>query len=468
MLYLIDFATIICKFTEKDLENILSDQQKFKILLMQVQKKTHLAIRPALLHMMFPDYYERITSLRHKYLIANAFHALIEEQESIPNDEDNRLHGIRQKLNQFFPQSHLDFYDPPLWELWEGDRHNMHIGPVQNLIMRKQLILQGGPGSGKSALARKIAQTAIRRQLVSILGPKWYFEKIEEAHQQVNERILHISLHKGFTYSSFIRRTHIHENGDISWHPGLLLQIHHMLQEKRLENLRNIPFIIILDGLQHVPLHELFGECSEQLTQRNYNTRLNGNDNIFIRFPENLYFIGTMTVTSPRDNTIDVNLRRCFIWVEVDFDEKQMVNYLKESWQQMVKQNTISRPWEYVAEEFHKVAQRGKALNAILAESPHLTSHHQRIGHICFQDLILLCSHYLALHPQANSILFDSDGNPTYIMKNFWDYTLAPMLNHYTNLLPKTDTQPLVARAQRLFLRNRDAPQEVIGETAKA
>jgi len=456
IIYVLNFVRITFQFDKATLEDLLSDPQKFKILIFQIQKNVVRKMRTALLHMMFPDYYERITSMRHKNLIVNAFHSIIEDSDTLPDDTDERLFLIRQKLSGLFPDKALDFYYSPLLECWEGDRHSQHIGPVQNLIMRKQLILQGGPGSGKNALARKIANTTIRRQLIATLGASWYFGNPDDADRLIRERVLHISLHSDYTYQDFIRRAHIAENGTITWHPGLLLQIRHMLEEKKLENLRRLPFIIILDGLQHVPLHDLFGECSEQLMQREHSTRLTGHDDQFIRFPHNLYFIGTMTATSPEDDTIDVNLRRCFSWLEVNFDEKQMINYFQQSWQKIRKEYMIQRPWEAIAEEFHDIAKRGRALNNLLDSDRNLTSHHQRIGHICFHDLLIHCVHHLTLYPHARTLLFDDKGKPLYTMNNFWSYTLLPMLNHYTNMLPKADTAPLLEKARAIFLGDKE------------
>ena len=460
IIYVLNFVRITFQFDKEVLENLLSDPQKFKILIFQVQKNVVRKMRTALLHMMFPDYYERITSLRHKSLIVNAFHHLIGEDKPIPDDEDGRLFLIRKKLSELFPDKALDFYYSPLLECWEGDRHSRHIGPVQNLVMRKQLILQGGPGSGKNALARKIARTTIRRQLIATLGANWYFSNPDDADRIIRERVLHISLHSGYTYRDFIRRAHIEEDGKITWHSGLLLRIQQMLEEKKLENLRRIPFIIILDGLQHVPLHDLFGECSEQLMQREHSTRLTGDDDQFIRFPNNLYFIGTMTATSSTDDTIDVNLRRCFSWLEVNFDEQQMINYFKESWHTIRKDYMIQHTWEAVAEEFHDVAKRGRALNDLLDNDRHLTSHHQRIGHICFHDLLMLCVHHLSLYPHAQTLLFDQNGKPMHTMENFWEYALLPLLNHYTNMLPKPSITPLLQRARETFLSDREGVRQ--------
>ncbi|MBC6497654.1 MAG: hypothetical protein GDA54_04965 [Alphaproteobacteria bacterium GM7ARS4] len=453
------FAQKIKSFDEKKREEVLSNPQQCKHALYDAMKEKMLAMRPALLHLLFPDHYERITSHRHKNLITNAFYSLVQEHPSLPEDTDERILLIRKKLNELFPNKNLDFYYPPLIECWEGDMDSKQIGPVQNLVFKKQLILQGGPGSGKSMLARTIAQTAIRRQLMVSLGASWYFSHQDDVIRLVNERILHISLHRNYGYRDFIRRPHVHDDGNITWHSGLLIRVNHMLEEKRLENLRRIPFIIILDGLQHVSLHDLFGECAYLLTQREHSTRLAGNDNHYLKLASNLYFICTMTATAPEDSTIDINLRRCFVWLSVDFNQKRLINYLKKCWNKFVADGLIprNRPWESVAEEFYEIAYRGEKLNQLLEKDPLLTSHHQRIGHICYHDLILSCSHHLALHAHSKNLLFDDSGYPMYLMENFWDYVISPMLLHYTNLLDKSHAMPLLQKAKKILLAPRTA-----------
>jgi 5-methylcytosine-specific restriction enzyme B len=69
-------------------------------------------LRHILLYLLFPDDYERIASEGHKARIVEAFNEIIEGET--PDDVDDQLKTIRQRLTEFLPDQDLDFYWEPL------------------------------------------------------------------------------------------------------------------------------------------------------------------------------------------------------------------------------------------------------------------------------------------------------------------------------------------------------------------
>jgi MoxR-like ATPase len=80
-------------------------------------------LRHMLLHLLYPDLYERVSSGTQKRKIVSVFGHLIEGDKSgFSSSElvavDQRLLMIREVLMKRYPGQELDFYEPPLWEQW--------------------------------------------------------------------------------------------------------------------------------------------------------------------------------------------------------------------------------------------------------------------------------------------------------------------------------------------------------------
>ena len=98
-------------------------------------------LRPILLYLLFPDDYERIASEGHKARICEAFGETIDGDA--PEDIDDHLKAIRQKLTEFLPEEDLDFYWEPLRSCWYTDGETDTISALQALHIKKQIVLYG-------------------------------------------------------------------------------------------------------------------------------------------------------------------------------------------------------------------------------------------------------------------------------------------------------------------------------------
>ena len=89
-------------------------------------------MRHILLHLLFPDEFERIASGTHKYRIRDQLIGLIEDPEHAADgagaeteeDIDRQLLAIRDKVGELMPEGqaadgHVDFYHSPLHEAWD-------------------------------------------------------------------------------------------------------------------------------------------------------------------------------------------------------------------------------------------------------------------------------------------------------------------------------------------------------------
>ena len=92
---------------------VLSDHIQLRELLYKIQGDSRMQSHHMLLHLLFPENYERISSGPQKNKIAKAFASLI-DQSLQQEDVDDRLFAIRNKLEGLFPGDVLDFYRSPL------------------------------------------------------------------------------------------------------------------------------------------------------------------------------------------------------------------------------------------------------------------------------------------------------------------------------------------------------------------
>ncbi|MET0397281.1 MAG: P-loop NTPase fold protein [Longimicrobiaceae bacterium] len=87
-----------------------------------IPKAANRNIRNILLHLLFPDQFERVASLARKRQIAKAFSSHLRDYTSIgrdlPVDVDRRLLHIRRKLEEQSPGKEIDFYDVDLQAVW--------------------------------------------------------------------------------------------------------------------------------------------------------------------------------------------------------------------------------------------------------------------------------------------------------------------------------------------------------------
>ena len=87
-------------------------------------------IRHAILYFLFPDHLERSVNFEHKRWIVEAFRDRLPEenrpeiQDSPIVDIDRALYELRKGFEKEHGKKELDFYHPPLAELWDGNRRN--------------------------------------------------------------------------------------------------------------------------------------------------------------------------------------------------------------------------------------------------------------------------------------------------------------------------------------------------------
>lgn len=274
--------------------------------------------RNVLLHLLFPDSFERIASDAHKQRI---FNQLIRETGlSRETPIDDGILAIRNHLMTQRRVEELDFYDPGIKPLWDPKGGPPPLGPFTELIgvthhdeaflreindlllQKRQLIFEGPPGSGKTFVAEKFA--------------RWFTGQSLDATSPLNERVEIVQFHQSYGYEDFVQGIRPETNDEDQLVYRVRDGIFLTLCERAKANPEK-PFVLIIDEINRGNISRIFGELLLLLEYRGMSVRLpyGTEDQATLTIPENLYIIGTMNTADRSLAQIDYALRRRFYFV---------------------------------------------------------------------------------------------------------------------------------------------------------
>ena len=224
---------------------------------------------------------------------------------------------------------------------------------VELLRYKKNLILQGPPGVGKSYATARIAY--------SMMG------EIDK------RRIETVQFHQSYAYEDFIRGYRPDGEGKLKPVDGIFLKFCDMAR-KDLEN----DYFFIIDEINRGNLSKIFGELMFLIEKdkRGLSVKLaydnpdNPNDGFSI--PENIFIIGTMNTADRSLAMVDYALRRRFVFypLEPQFSSKKFQKYLVKN---KVSKNLMK-----------KIVDRLTALNETIEGDQKYLGSGYKIGHSYF------------------------------------------------------------------------------------
>jgi 5-methylcytosine-specific restriction enzyme B len=431
-------AKVALRLTELSQDECLekvADHRLFRALLDEIGDEG-LQGRHTLLHLLFPDEYERIASRGHKRLIRQAFLDVLDSEP--PEDLDDCLLQIRQRLDGWVSARPggrpLDFYYPPLRDCWytEAESGDGDLDPAEGLDVKKQIVFYGPPGTGKTHEARALGERYVRQSILRAWGPKRFFSESGAVDGLVTDRVRRVQLHPGYGYEDLIRGLQF-AGGTTTYRSGVLLRI---VEELEQDDSPGLPLVQILDEMNRADLSRVLGECFSLLEDRDAAIQLSGTEARDLTIPDSLYLIGTMNLIDQSLEQIDFALRRRFLWFFRGFSEADFLTVARHRWERLLEATDPLKEipsrwrWDRAEEEMEALAERAVWINRQIETHPPLGRQYH-IGHTYFADVVYYAQKSLAARPTVQRALFTAAGQARDPVVALWRYSLQPLLEQY-------------------------------------
>ena len=214
-------------------------------------------------------------------------------------------------------------------------RKYMHLQKVSDLLKtKKNIILQGAPGTGKTYATAKIA--------LSLIGEKIDYSdhyKVMETYQKYvdEEQIAFVTFHQSMDYEDFIEGLKPQILKDEQDNPS---GINYIVEDgifkkicKAAGEQQETPYVLIIDEINRGNISKIFGEL---ITLLESDKRLEATHPITLQLPyskekfavpPNVYIIGTMNTTDRSTGSIDYALRRRFAFITIKSNKHDIEDF---------------------------------------------------------------------------------------------------------------------------------------------
>lgn len=227
-------------------------------------------------------------------------------------------------INEFIKQNKFKFKNYRVI-----DRFNIGgvmIDEIINIIkQKKQIILQGAPGTGKTYSSSEIAV-----KLIDGNAPSDRAELMKRYKELVDkEQIFFTTFHQSMDYEEFVAGIKPETTSDNK----IIYKLKDGIFKEACKSPENNKVVLIIDEINRGNISKIFGELITLLEVDKRKGKENEIEVILpyskekFSVPDNLYIIGTMNTADRSIGYIDYALRRRFAFISIKADKLAIENY---------------------------------------------------------------------------------------------------------------------------------------------
>lgn len=222
-------------------------------------------------------------------------------------------------INEFIKQNKFKFKNYRVIDLLDTDI-NVYV-----IKQKKQIILQGAPGTGKTYSSSEIAV-----KLIDGNAPSDRAELMKRYKELVNKkRIFFTTFHQSMDYEEFVEGIKPETTSDNK----IIYKLKDGIFKEACKSAENNKVVLIIDEINRGNISKIFGELITLLEVDKRKGKENEIEVILpyskekFSVPDNLYIIGTMNTADRSIGYIDYALRRRFAFISIKADKLAIENY---------------------------------------------------------------------------------------------------------------------------------------------
>ena len=296
------------KNADDNLENIINIMQSSQFKMVGLKK----GMLSQFLHCIKPNIFPIVNSRGRD--IYDSLEVKIDKNKKEISDYITDIKNI----NEFIKQNKFKFKNYRVIDLLDTDI-NVYV-----IKQKKQIILQGAPGTGKTYSSSEIAV-----KLIDENAPSDRAELMKRYKELVNKgQIFFTTFHQSMDYEEFVEGIKPKTiNGNITY------ELENGIFKKACKSAENNKVVLIIDEINRGNISKIFGELITLLEVDKRKDRENEIEVILpyskekFSVPDNLYIIGTMNTADRSIGYIDYALRRRFAFISIKADKSAIENY---------------------------------------------------------------------------------------------------------------------------------------------
>ena len=235
-------------------------------------------------------------------------------------------------INKFVEKNKFKFKNYRVIDrlIFDNTGDDMLVSEIINILKnKKQIILQGAPGTGKTYSSSEIAVKLIDKN-----EPSDRAELMKQYKELVNKgQIFFTTFHQSMDYEEFVEGIKPETTSDNK----IIYKLEYGIFKEACKSAENNKVVLIIDEINRGNISKIFGELITLLEVDKRKGKENEIEVILpyskekFSVPDNLYIIGTMNTADRSIGYIDYALRRRFAFIPIKADKSAIEKYYNDN-----------------------------------------------------------------------------------------------------------------------------------------